>query len=671
MNKLEQAMENHKKGKWQEADTVYEELLQEEPENAEVMYLLAISKNSQNQLDEAENIIEKAIELNGNAPAFLQTKGMILARKGKTDEAIEILSKALTKNPNLYQSHITIGHLYYAKGMKKEAAKHFNMAIKVDKEQVEGHVNLAKILIDQGEPQEAINILNALEQEHPEQVSIKMMMGQGFIERGAYSFAENYFQKVLAMHPEYDLAGLYLGIAKLNTGDMENAEKLITAFNQQYPNTREGLAGLGQLMFKRNNFRVSANYLHNAIGEGISPLTWRVTLVESLARLGQFDPAISLYEENSEKIEYTNGEFRLAELYELKGETGKAKEQYKKINKDDSKYIASLLGLTRCYLVENKPEKAEKTSDKILLTNQDHAEAILLKLTSLLFQKKEIEALEILKEIKYDKFNDVYKKTFRLQHGLIHDYMKNYQEAINVFLDKSKTEEQKTVKVKLLKEEDIKAIQSFGIKTEESDKNPVFIIGSQSTAINEFASWLSQEGIVVLNDRLVSKGRPDILYAEQTIEVLTAADDEMVKLERQLYKQKAKVMMGPETEIFADCMYINPQQVAIIRKFFPQSKIILLKRALKDIEFNQTVFGQEPVSADEWQKAGKQISDMGLDVTEVDVDSWLSNDKATMESIGSIFKKELSNKESQPIKYWRKSLFDKGHWQNYEEFLGQ
>ncbi len=669
MNKIEQAMEDHKKGKWQKADMAYEEILKEEPENAEVMYLLAISKNSQNQLDEAENIIDKAIETNGKAPAYLQTKGMILARKGKTNEAIDVLSKALTENPNLYQSHITIGHLYYAKNMKKEAAKHFNMAIKVDKKQVEGHVNLAKILIDQGDAQQAINILNELEKDHPEKVSIKMMMGQGFLERGAYSFAENYFQKVLAMHPEYELAGLYLGIAKINTGDMENAEELITAFNQQHPNTKEGLAGLGLLMFKMDNFRISANYLHNAIGEGISPLTWRIALVESLAKLGQLDPAILLYEENDEKIIHMDSGFRLAELYELKGKIKKAKKRYKKTDKQDSKYVASLLGLSRCYLVENKPEKAEKTTDKVLLTNKDHAEAILLNLTSILFQDKKDKALDILSGIDYQKYSDIYKKTFRLQHGLILDHMKNYQHALKVFVDKAKTEEQKIAKAQLLNESEIEQIKKFDSNNENN--NPVFLIGAQSTGINEFANWLNQQGVTVLNDRLVSKGRPDILYAEQSIEVLTNANEEMVKLERKLYQQKAKVMLGEKTTMFVDCMYINPKQVAIIKKFFPLSKVLLLDRKKEDIAFNQTVFGKEPVSAEDWKAVKQQILDMDLDILEIDIDSWISNDEKTLKAIGEVFNKELSNKESQPVKYWRKSLFEKSHWKNYEEFLGK
>lgn len=669
MNKLDQAMEDHKKGNWDAADKIYEEILLEEPDNAEVLYLLAISKNSQNQLDEAEEIIEKAIKINSNAPAYMQTKGMILARKGKSEEAIEVLSSALNENPNLYQSHITIGHLYYQKGSKTEAEKHFKMAIKVDEKQVEGHLNLAKVLIDQGDAQEAINLLSEIEKEHPEQTSIKMMMGQGFIERGAHSFAESYFQKVLAMNPEYDLAGLYLGVAKIDTGDMENAEKLIAAFNKEHPNTKEGVAALGILMFKKNNFRVAANYLYNAIGEGIVPMSWRVALVESMAKLGQIDSAIMLYEEEGENIKYKDTNFRLAELYELKGKTKKAKKQYKKTKKEDSKYIASLLGLSRCYLVEEKAKKAEKTTDKILERNEGHAEGLLLKLTSLLFQDKKEKALKILKSIDYEKYSDVYKKTFRLQHGLILDKQAKYEKALKVFMDRNKKEGSNVVKVNLLNEKETQAIQQFEQQCDDERSDPVFIIGAQSTAINEFSYWLHQQGVPVLNDRLISKGRPDILYAEREIDVLTNADQEMVKTERALYHEKAKTMLGAELTTFADCMYINPKQVAIIRKFFPKAKVLLLTRDTQDISFNQRVYGEEPINAKDWQAVKEQVFSMGLDMFEIDIDNWFTNKEETLKIVGHVFNKNLSYKEKQTTKYWRKKYFKKDHWKNYKQFL--
>lgn len=672
MNKLEQAMEDQKQGKWQQADNAYKEIIIEEPENADVYYFLATSQMSQNKLEEALETINQALELEQQAPSFNQIKGSILARMGKNDEALIELEKAIKGNPNLYQSYIVIGHIYYTKGNRSEAEKYFKLAIKTDPRQPEGQVNLARILLDDGEVEAAINTLRTVEKEHPDQATVKMMMGQAFIENGAYSYAENYFQKVLAMHPDYDMAGLYLGITKLNTGDMKNAEKLISAFNKQYPNTREGIAATGLLNFRNNRFGVAAEYLRKAIGTGLSPLSWRAAFVESLARMGTLQPAVDFYKNLEKKLNNKAAQFRLGELYELQSKTGKAKKQYKKTKKEDSKYIASLLGLARVYLLEDKPEKAEEASIKVLEKTNKHAEATLLLLTGLLYQDKQSQALEILNNLNYDDYNEVYQKTFRLQHGLVLDKQKEFDKAMEVFSDSNKLMQQDTQKAQKLSGEEIKQIKKFSSVITDETTDPVFVIGAQSTGINDFTQWLNQQGIKVLNDRLVSLGRPDILYSYQTIDDIEKAEQDMVKLERELYHQKVKIYMGDiEEETFVvDCMYINPSQMALVKKFFPNARIVLLNRDTTDIWLNQKVFGQEPIDSSDWDETLNQIISMDLNLIQIDYDLWQQNDTETIKKLTQIFKKELDHSEKAEQKYWRKTHFKKGHWKNYKKNLG-
>jgi tetratricopeptide (TPR) repeat protein len=674
MNKLEQAMEDHKNGKWKEADSVYEEILTEEPENAEVMYILATSQMSQNKLEEALKTINKAIEVNDNAPSFLQLKGAVLARLGQTEKALKTLEKAIKQNPNLYQAHIAIGYIYYTKADKKNAEKHYRMAIKIDGKKPEGHVNLANILIDEGKIEEAVNLLRTIEKEHPEQASIKMIMGQAFIENGAYNFAENYFQKVLAMHPEYQLAGLYLGIAKLNTGDEKNAEKLITAFNQQYPNTREGIAALGLLMYYAKRFRMAVEYLRKAIGEGLAPFSWRTAFIESLAHLRQYQPAINFYEENELKFGKETSTFRLAELYEITGNIKKAKKSYKKITKDKNKFVSAQLGLGRCYLIENSPEKTEKICKVIFTINDKHAEATLLYITSLLKQNNQKQALKVLEKIDYSNYNNVYKKTFRLQHGLVLNQKNKYSKAMNVFEDNLKKEEVHVTKLNKISEDDIKKALSFKSVIDDSKRDPIFIIGSFSTLLDKFVTWLYEKGVKVLNDRLISKGRPDILYMSQEIDKLVNVDDDMVRLERKIYHQKAKTLMmavEEENPLITDCLFINPEQMILVKKFFPNAKVLMLTRDTPDIWLHQKVFGEEPVDSKDWNEAKNQILSLGLNLYQIDADKWLDNDEQTLIELSNIFEKELQEVKQEGIDYWRRTSFAKSHWKKYKDFLGQ
>ncbi len=674
MNKLEQAMEDHKQQNWQQADSVYEEIIAEEPENADVMYLLATSKLSQNELDKALEIIDKAISCNDKAPAFLQLKGSILARSGENEKAQEVLEKALKQNPNLYQAQILLGHLYYTKGDVKNAEKHFNMAQKIDAKKPEAQVNLAKIMIEKGELEKAINMLRAVEQEHPEQASVKMMMGEAFIESGAYHFAENYFQKVLAMHPEYELAGLFLGIAKLHTGDKINAGKLITAFNQTHPNTKEGLAAIGLLLFHTQKYRAAVEYLRQAISVGLSPISWRSAYYESLAFLGQVQPAIDFYSKMQEKIRDKALNYRLGELHEQKGDRENAIKYYKKIAAGKTKYMMAQLGLARCKIAEQKYKKAEKICTELLQDANQNAEAIFLLVTSLLFQNKQEQAEKILQKIDYSRYTDVYKKVFRLQHGLLLDNREQYSKAMEVFSDKNKREQSEIAKNKLLSEKKLKKVQKLETTIEDERPDPIFLVGLPSVGLNYFVSWLHQQGVIVLNDRLISTGRPDILFTAQSMKTLKTVDDDMVRLERKIYHQKVKALttgIKEEIKTLVDCLYLNPEQMILVKKFFPQAKVLLLTRDTPDIWLNQKVFGEEPIDSKDWNEAVNQILSMGLNLEQIDADKWLENDAKTLQHLSKLFDKKLEKNTINSQDYWRKSLFAKGHWKNYKQFLGK
>ena len=670
MNKLDQAKEYQNEGKFEEVDALFEEIIQEEPENVEVMFMLAKSKMNQNSLDDALSAIEKALSINDEEPEYNQIKGSIFARMGLFEDAIKALKKALIGNPNDYQSQIIIGHLYYSKGSKKNAEKHFNMALKIDGSKVDAQVNLAKILLDDGEVEIAIKKLRAIEQQYPQDPTVKMMMGQAFIENGAYSFAENYFQKVLEIIPQYDLARLYLGIAKVYTGDSELAEKIIHGFNQQYQNIKEGMAAMGILFFKKGQYKAAYEFLKVAISEGISPLSWRGTFAEAQARMGLLKPAIDFYKKMTDKYSNKAYTFRLAELYEMKGKTNKAIKQYKKTDKTESKYILSLLGLARCYLLEEKAEDAEKVSNEILAINDKSPEATLILINSLLFQDKQQQALKILDTLNYESLNDVFKKTLRVLHAMILDKQQDYQAAMAVFTDNTKKEQVQIPQNKKLTEQDLKKIQSINTEINPTKNEPIFIIGTQSTDINNFLYWLIKQNIKVLNDRLLSEGRQDIFHSYQKIDTTLAVDEGAIRVERNLYHEKAQALMNTKEDIlFADCIFTNPYQMAIIKKYFPKASVILLTRDSADVWLNQKAFGEEPIESKNWNEAINQILSMGLNITQVNIDNWLANDKKILAQLSEIFKTELQPKPEEPAEYWRKTFFPKGHWKNYKKFL--
>ncbi|HFC30111.1 MAG TPA: tetratricopeptide repeat protein, partial [Oceanospirillales bacterium] len=366
--------------------------------------------------------------------------------------------------------------------------------------------------------------------------------------------------------------------------------------------------------------------------------------------------------------------YRLGELHEKNGNKDKALEYYKKIEEGKTKYVQAQMGIARCKIEQGKFKKAQKICTQVLQNTGQNAEALFLLITSLLFQDKQKAAQAVLEKIDYSKFTDVYKKIFRLQHGLVLDNAKMFEQAFAVFTDESKVAKQEIQKNRLLSEKELKKTQKFDTKIDDDRKDPIFLIGSPSTGLNYFVDWLYKQGVIVLNDRLISVGRPDILFTAQDMKTLKKVDDDMVRIERKIYHQKVKVLTSgieQETPTIVDCMYINPEQMILVKKFFPNAKVVLLARDTPDIWLNQKAFGDEPIDSKDWNEAKNQIISMGLNLTQIDADKWLENDKETLNQLSELFEKDLAENEVAKQDYWRKSIFPKGHWKNYQQFLGQ
>ncbi|MCF6288088.1 MAG: tetratricopeptide repeat protein [Proteobacteria bacterium] len=672
--KLAQAETFYKQEKFAETIQLYEEIIAQDPENIVVLYRLSTLQLSQNNLQEALKHIDKVIEVDSQNTDYLQIKGSILARLGQTKQALKLVKKAIKNNPNLYHAQMLAGHLYFDKGDKKAALKHYYMVEKISQHSPEAGVNIAKIHIYDGQSNKAMNELKALEAKFPEDLGIKMMLGQALLEQGAYSFAESYFNLVLSKNPNNDLAKLYLGIAKLNAKDFNHARTIITEFNQRYPNTKEGLAALGLLMHRTNNHKMAVEYFSKAITNMLVPIYWQATYVESLAKLGKYDQAIAFYTRLENKYKEKRAIFRLAELYELDGNTKKAKKQYKKTEQTEGQNLATSIGLTRIYQAEDNPHKAEKKIKTALQTHPHQAEAILLLIVSLLTQNKQQQALEVLEKIDYQRQDDFLKRGFRVQHGLILDDMGKYQEAMQVFADEKKQAQPTQLpKIEKLADTELKQLQSITKQPKDKLSDPTFIIGTDSTIFNSFLSWMHAQGVVVLNDRLVAPGRDDIFLTELSTTDILAMTPEDVALEREKYYLAAKALINSTEEglIFADCLFINPPQLLRIKKFFPNAKVILLTRATADIWLHQKVFGQEPIASKDWNETINQIISMGLNLLQIDIDKWLNNDKQTLQELSTVFAQKLTKNKEKVPKYWRKWLFTQGHWKNYKEFLGQ
>lgn len=119
----------HSKKEHPKSDEAYDKSLQIDPNNVFVLnnysYYLSLRKD---KLDDALNMIKKAVELSPNNKSFMDTYGWVLFQKGDYKNAKEWIGKALERSPNDAEVLEHMGDVEFKLGNKKEALKKWRAA---------------------------------------------------------------------------------------------------------------------------------------------------------------------------------------------------------------------------------------------------------------------------------------------------------------------------------------------------------------------------------------------------------------------------------------------------------------------------------------------------------------------------------------------------------------
>ena len=98
--KLQQGLALHQQGRFSEAERVYEEIIQQEPNYFDALHLLGVVALQTRRTERAVELIAKAVKLNPNVAAAYNYLGMGLNDLKRQEEAVASYEQALAKSSN-------------------------------------------------------------------------------------------------------------------------------------------------------------------------------------------------------------------------------------------------------------------------------------------------------------------------------------------------------------------------------------------------------------------------------------------------------------------------------------------------------------------------------------------------------------------------------------------
>src|SRR5262249_17930279 len=140
---IELGLGHHQAGHVDVAESVYRQILAQQPDQPDALHLLGVIASSSGEHLLAVDLVSRAIQCNPGNATYHSNLGQVLTTLGRFDEANQSLQTALSLNPNLPEVHNNLGHLLLLQNRFDQATEHLRRAIALEPAYIQAHANLA------------------------------------------------------------------------------------------------------------------------------------------------------------------------------------------------------------------------------------------------------------------------------------------------------------------------------------------------------------------------------------------------------------------------------------------------------------------------------------------------------------------------------------------------
>lgn len=190
-------------GRYQDAMEHFDILAQSNPEWQAPLRHLARLHLSQNDIQTALEIGQRALRLDPNDTRVHNTLALIYSRQ-KLDEKSEFhFREAIRLDPAFAEAHNNLGSMLASQGKLTEAAKHFAKAVKIDDRFAEAHTNLGSVYASQRNFRKALVHFRRATEIDPDYVDAYNNLGSIYASVGQFEKAIQYYQQALKIDKDH------------------------------------------------------------------------------------------------------------------------------------------------------------------------------------------------------------------------------------------------------------------------------------------------------------------------------------------------------------------------------------------------------------------------------------------------------------------------------------
>tara|TARA_B100000809_G_scaffold263615_1_gene317282 strand:- start:563 stop:2491 length:1929 start_codon:yes stop_codon:yes gene_type:complete len=340
--RVNQAIACHRSGQLQQAEQICQQILDIDPQNAEVLNLFGLIACQAEKYEIAVDLISHALEIAPNQPLFLNNLGVALYRQGKCDKAVETYQRAIQIQPDFVEAYNNLGNLFEAEERYKEAIEVYYQALDMQPDSVEIHNNLGVTLYKQGKCDKAIETYQRVIQIQPDFAEAYNNLGMALKKKGELDAAVQVHHQALRIQPDFAEAHRNLGDILQKQGKYDKAVEAYQRAIQIQPNYAAAYNNLGIAWQKQGKLEQAIQIYHKTLVIRPNYPQAYNNLANTLKEQGKLQGAVQAYHKAIEiNPSYIDAHKNLGIVLLLQGDFQRGWQEYEWRLKSDDLCIAN------------------------------------------------------------------------------------------------------------------------------------------------------------------------------------------------------------------------------------------------------------------------------------------------------------------------------------------
>lgn len=354
---IRKALEHHQAGRLAEAIELYQQVLEQDPDNADALHLLG---NAACQLGDSElavSLIFRAHELFPDNLGYLNSLGMAFRAQGQFEQSLACYVKAREMAPEAASVLFGMANTQQAMGDVDAAEANFKGALAITPDFFEARYNLANLQKSQGRLDDAIDSYRQAILLQPAFADAHHNLGSAYQDKGALDLAlESYGRALEGELPEtrHNMGTIYQlqGQVGLAAESFENAIRLQPDFLPAY-------MALGRLLMEHDQL-TDANScfeLAETIAPGNAEVMFNRGVIQT--RLQQLDQARAHFERAlQQRPGYVDALYNLGVVLGRQGSLSDAEACYRDVLSLDAGHVSAQINLSELLLEAGRSAEA-------------------------------------------------------------------------------------------------------------------------------------------------------------------------------------------------------------------------------------------------------------------------------------------------------------------------